>query len=94
MRLLQQLKQKLRRGSIVGVAVMLGASMLGASNAMAAGHAGHGVGGARHSRAGAPILDSTPLVAPTFNPSYPSTLPEAPEVPVSPASPGSIFGND
>jgi hypothetical protein len=89
MRLLQQLKQKLRRGSIVGVAIMLGAS-----NAMAAGHAGHGVGGARHSRAGAPILDSTPLVAPTFNPSYPSTLPEAPEVPVSPASPGSIFGND
>jgi hypothetical protein len=70
-----------------------------ASHAFAAGeHMGGGLGGGF--RGGhmshdftPPILEQTPHMAPTFNPSDTYTVPQSPEVPVSPASPGSVFGN-
>jgi hypothetical protein len=89
MRALQYVKQKPRHKVSACIALILGMAM--ASNAMAAGHAGHGTGHLRGQ--GAPILDSAPPMSPTFNPASPYILPQAPEVPVSPASPGSVFGN-
>jgi hypothetical protein len=78
-------------------------SMAVVTDALAAGHGGSRGGGGhegggqagrieRGLRGPAPsYFPETP--EPTFNPSYPNTLPESPETPVSPASPGSIFGN-
>jgi hypothetical protein len=68
-----------------------------ATGALAAGHRA-GVGHSSHShgmRGGfrAPLFNSAPSTAPTVNPSYGYTVPQAPETPVSPGSPGSVFGD-
>jgi hypothetical protein len=90
---------RMRKAMLLVAIVMLGTAM--ASHAFAAGaHMGGGLGlgggfGGGHMSHGfaPPIIDQTPPMAPTFNPSDSYTVPQSPEAPVSPASPGSVFGN-
>lgn len=94
-----------RRSIAHGALTVLAAVALSTAAVTGALAAGHGDGGAGHEgsgdygdRMGRGFGGSLPtyipeMPPPTFNPSYPNTLPESPETPVSPASPGSIFGN-
>jgi hypothetical protein len=61
-----------------------------ATDALAAGHGGSG-GGHMGGRFGAPLVGSTPMTSPIYNPSTPYTATQSPEMSVSPASPGSLF---
>jgi len=98
MHLIQNVKQKsmARNAMILVTAITLTAAV--ATDALAAGRSGGGVGHVGGFGAG-PIggfrgpVDRVPSMQPHFNPSSPYTLPEPRETPVSPESPGSIFGN-
>lgn len=79
-------------------AVALSTAAVTAAVAASHGDDGHEGSGRYGGRTGSGFSDPLPtyipdMPAPTFNPSYPNTLPESPETPVSPASPGSVFGN-
>ena len=89
------------RGLLAVAALLSGITV---TNALAAGHGGHGgtfgaghIGhghGAEALKGAGPFLGNSFVAPPpVINSSSPYTVPQAPETPVSPASPGSIFGS-
>ena len=76
--------------NLVALAVAASLTGTGATDALAAGHDRFGsshMGG----QFDEPLIGSTPITSPIYNPSTPYTVTQSPEVPVSPASPESRF---
>ncbi len=92
MQAFQNTRQRLLAGKALTALAGIVLTTAVATSALAAGHRA-GVGHSRGMRGGAPMFNSVPSTAPTFNPSYGYTVPQAPETPVSPGSPGSVFGD-
>ena len=100
MHLIQNVKQKsmTRNAMILVTAITLTTAV--ATDALAAGRSGGGVGHVGGFGAGhiggfhEQLPDRVPsMPPPVFNPSSPYTVPQSRETPVSPASPGSVFGS-